>query len=68
LAWAAGPPSPAKPFSPVPAMVVMMLVAGSIWRMRWLAWSEISRLPAGSYSTLAGRFRIAIRAGPLSPP
>jgi hypothetical protein len=37
----AGPPSPPNPSTPVPATVVIVCVAASTRRMRWLWWSAM---------------------------
>src|ERR1035441_9951140 len=69
VALVAGPPLPASPLVPPPAMVLMVPEALTL-RMRWLPPSTISRLPALSTAT----FRVwprplicALAAGPPSP-
>ena len=65
-ATAAGPLSPLKPGSPVPAKVVMV-PEGSTRRMRLFPKSAMKRLPAASTATSEGRFNCASAAGPSSP-
>ncbi len=63
----AGPPSPLKPATPVPAMVEIMPF-GVTLRMRLLLPSRNSRSPALSRITLAGPNISAAAAAPPSPP
>src|SRR5579884_2100649 len=67
FAFLAGPSSPPYPFSPVPAIVVMMPLL-SILRTRWPMYSARKRLPERSKSTANGICSFASRAGPPSPP
>ena len=66
-AWSAGPPSPPKLSSPVPATVVMVPLVSSR-RMRELRVSAMNRLPALSTATPKGEANCAWTAGPPSPP
>jgi hypothetical protein len=67
--WAAvaGPPSPEKPATPVPATVVIVPV-GSIRRMRSLPESAMYSSPDGAAYTAFGSWSWAAVAGPPSPP
>ena len=62
----AGPPSPAEPFRPVPATVVM-IPEGDTRRTRWFPRSAMNTLPAASTATLNGRLTRAYSPGPPSP-
>jgi len=68
LSWAAvaGPPSPPKPATPVPATVVTV-PPGLTRLMRWLSASARKRLPLPSKAMPRGRPRAADTAGPPSP-
>ena len=63
----AGPLSPAKPLSPVPTTVVIVL-SGDTRRMRLLPMSSTTKLPSGSAATPWTRSSSARVAGPPSPP
>src|SRR4029453_4796333 len=63
---AAGPPSPAKPAAPVPAML-WITPSGVTWRMRWLPVSAMKMSPASSTTTPQGESRRAAGAAPSSP-
>ena len=62
----AGPPSPLKPCTPVPATVVM-IPSGLTFRTRLLSVSAMKRFPCPSAVTPQGRASIALVAGPPSP-
>ena len=65
-ASAAGPPSPLKPYSPVPAIVVRV-PEESTRRIRLFRLSAMKRLPAPSTTTPSGRCNCTATAGPWSP-
>ena len=62
----AGPPSPAKPWMPLPATVVMTPLALTL-RMRPDAVSAIRKPPSGVTATSPGLFSFAAVAAPPSP-
>jgi len=62
----AGPPSPLKPVSPVPATVVMV-PEGSTRRIRSFRVSAINKFPVLSIARPDGACSRAWVAGPLSP-
>ena len=63
----AGPPSPAKPWTPVPATVVIV-PDGDTLRMRWLFESGMRKPPSPVDTTPLGMLIAAAVAGPPSPP
>ena len=63
----AGPPSPAKPLTPVPTTVVITPLAESTRRSRAFCQSTMKTLPALSSATPLGPLRAALSAGPPSP-
>ena len=63
----AGPPSPEKPATPVPAMVEMMPVTPLTSRMRPLLESAMKRSPAASTAMPKGRKMLEDVAWPPSP-
>src|SRR5437667_213783 len=67
LALVAAPPSPAKAELPLPATVVMIPVAASTLRIRWLPESAMYRLPLASSATPDGTQTLALVAAPPSP-
>ena len=66
VASMAGPPSPVKPFFPLPAMVVVIPFA-SIRRIRCPVYSQNQMAPSGPRITPNGLSNIAFFAGPPSP-
>ena len=66
-AWRAGPPSPAEPYSPLPAIVEILWVAASTLRMRREVESEMKRFPARSNARPTGLKMLAPHAGRPSP-
>src|SRR5215471_14196278 len=73
LALIAGPPSPEKPYSPVPATVTIA-PEGDTLRIRLFALSATNRLPAVSKASPPGlvaptrsKDSVALLAGPPSP-
>src|SRR5262249_27669828 len=62
----AGPPSPLKPTTPLPATLVMM-PDGEITRIRWLTESATYRFPPELRAMPSGPHNCAERAGPPSP-
>ena len=67
VAFVAGPPSPLKPFCPVPATVLIVPVFASTFRTNWFCISTNSMLPALSNRTSYGSLSCAFVAGPPSP-
>jgi CRISPR/Cas system CMR subunit Cmr6 (Cas7 group RAMP superfamily) len=67
--WAepAGPSSPPKSASPVPA-TVLIVPSAATFRTRWLYWSQMWTQPALSTATATGWFSCAASAAPPSPP
>ena len=62
----AGPPSPEKPWVPLPATVVMIPL-GDTFRIRLLMVSAMKRFPEASTATPLGKLNDAEVAGPPSP-
>ena len=67
VAFVAGPPSPLKPASPVPAMVEIRPVSASILRMQWFQLSAMYRSPFLVTAQLCMPLNVASRARPPSP-
>ena len=65
-AWVAGPPSPLKPRTPVPATVAT-IPSGLTCRMRLLPQSVMIRLPPRPTTTSKGALNCALAIGPPSP-
>ena len=63
----AGFSSPSYPFSPEPAIVVMIFVGRSTRRIRSLCESATMMSPSGAMATPSGVSSCATIAGPLSP-
>src|SRR5262245_58420620 len=64
----AGPPSPAYPFSPLPAIVVRRRVRGSRRRIRWLSRSQKYNAPSGPKITPYGLLTCASEKPPAPVP